>query len=229
MILELISKKHPFAITRYGDGEYFIMKGIQVKKHSQAYKKDHWYWDKDEPGVMGGMMKQTLKAPKGVYFYGLPPQVRWKKYKDEMLNLSGNSIEPRFLTTSMIFRGETFDLFNFTFLAPVLSGASISNPIVFVINHKYRRYEEILRKVVADIFYVPDNGPNYFENDANRIQFMKEISRYCKKHSYSTFLIAAGPMSEIIIYNMWECNSSNQYIDIGRTLSQSLDSFIENI
>ena len=200
MILELLFLNLPFAFSRYRDIEYYLMTGSMVTNgsHDGEYKR---FWDKDWQGYMSRYLINSLEAPKGLYFYALPEDDRWKIYKKEIIHMSNYSIEERFITSHMLFHGDALDLFKKKFLKPALLGVSFGRPLILVINKRYAAKEQVLKDIfMNDIFYVPDDEANFFEIEENLKIFELEIIHFCTLYGVpSTFLLEAGPISEIII------------------------------
>ena len=86
----------PFAVTRYGDGEYDIIKGIQVGRDEQANYRDGWYWESDRVGILGDDLIATLVAPSGLFFYGFSKHDYFKYQTNELKRIGGYTVLPYF-------------------------------------------------------------------------------------------------------------------------------------
>jgi len=65
---------------------------------------------------------------------------------------------------------------------------------------------------------IPDNCIEFYEN--LRDDFRQSIVDYYKDVNNELFIISAGPLSEIIIDILWKINPTNQYIDVGSSISE---------
>lgn len=93
-------------------------------------------------------------------------------------------------------------------------GEKLAQNVILMINHRSKKN---LNKFTwaQDVYFIPDDIVNFFEEKSEQvIEHAKNIAR---AHSNVLFLIAAGPLSEVLIYHMWIANKCNQYF--GKFLS----------
>lgn len=216
MFLHFIQYHIPFAVARYADGEYSIMKGIKVGREEQANFRDGWYWESDRVGILGQDLLTTLVAPSGLYFYGFSKFDYWQYMTNELLRIGEYTILPYFQTSADLFIDSEKEVKE---LIISMEMKTLKRDIVLMVNVRYQDKKEYYLKFVKDVYFLPNGGPLLFEDSVKRNNLFQESFELSQKHSDAVFLIAGGPLSNILIYKMWAWNPSNAYIDMGSSLS----------
>jgi len=57
---------------------------------------------------------------------------------------------------------------------------------------------------------------NWYEK--NKDMLLKTLEIVAKKYNNELFFISAGPLSEILIHNLYKHNPNNSYVDVGSSL-----------
>jgi len=83
---------------------------------------------------------------------------------------------------------------------------------------KIRRLEEVIP--VKDFIPIPGNCVIYWEKNREYIRALLDLKGSTYKNTI--FLFAAGPLSEILIHELWLVNSYNIMLDIGSSLDPIL-------
>ena len=216
MFLYFIQYHIPFAVTRYADGEDFIIKGKKVGKDTQANLRDNWYWEEDRVGRLGNDLRSTLVAPRGLFFYGFPERKNWHYMINELVEIGGNTILPYFQTSANVFIDLKIEMKEFIISMEM---KTLKRDIILMVNVRYQDKKEYYLKFVKDVYFLPDGGPLFFEDQSARENLFQECNLLSRKHSDAVFLISGGPISEPLIYKMWGWNPSNSYLDLGSALS----------
>jgi hypothetical protein len=94
----------------------------------------------------------------------------------------------------------------------------LDKEIYLIVNHSAKK--ENFPFKVAEIFPFPDDCIRYWNEYGD--DYINQLIEYVSHIENKTFFISAGPISEIIIHNLYNINPNNQYIDVG----SSLDEFI---
>ena len=71
---------------------------------------------------------------------------------------------------------------------------------------------------VSAFYPVQDDCVNYWQN--NKQSIIKDMDSIAKSASGELFLISAGPLSEVLIHNLWISNPKNRYIDVGSAIDE---------
>ncbi|ORX75408.1 hypothetical protein K493DRAFT_2209 [Basidiobolus meristosporus CBS 931.73] len=218
MIMELIQCNVPFAFTRWGDGEYFLVSGNSIAPGAQAETVDKWIWREDRIGVLGNTMIESLQNPVGMYFYGLPCPFTWNSALPRYLSL-GRNISTSRMSYSMIWMGENYPKL-YKFFQSIQTGTTtMKQKVVLLINQSGSDRLEELSKWASHVVFVPDNCAEIFEIPSTRCAWISYAQSIARLHTDTLFMISAGPLSEVLIYYMYQARPfSNQYVDFGSSL-----------
>jgi len=67
---------------------------------------------------------------------------------------------------------------------------------------------------------IPGNCVAFWEKERDRMRGRLDLEASTRLGAI--FLVAAGPLSEILIHELWQVNPRNAYLDIGSTLDPIL-------
>lgn len=208
-VLRLIVETDSLALARFADGEASVLKNITVGN------KDGWLYKKDKNLVFRRDLRHSLLCTDKNYLYGLSctccDEVNHKFLLDSVRAPLEN------LTFSNIWVNANFPCFNERFL-PTLKRSGKS---IILCSGSKARVSELERHVqIADFIPIPGNCVVYWEKYREQIRGLLDLK--ATQHRNAVFLIAAGPLSEILIHEMWQANQQNIYLDIGSTLDPLL-------
>ena len=104
-------------------------------------------------------------------------------------------------------------MFNELFLATL---NETKKEIVIITNPKanIKKLKEFIN--VKDFVPIKGNCVQYWEKKKDHLKALLDLKASLNEEII--FLIAAGPLSNILIYEMWRSNRNNIYLDIGSTL-----------
>lgn len=208
-VLRLIVESDSLALARFADGEASVLKNITVGN------KDGWMYKKDKNLVFRRDLRHSLLCNDKNYLYGLSCTCCDKENHEFLLNSVRAPLEN--LTFSNIWVNANFPHFNERFL-PALRASGKS---IILCSGSKARVSELGRHVqVADFIPIPGNCVIYWEKYREQIKGLLDLK--ATLHRNAIFLIAAGPLSEILIHEMWQANQQNIYLDIGSTLDPLL-------
>ena len=117
------------------------------------------------------------------------------------------------LTFSDIWLNANYDLFNEFFL-PTLR--ETKKNIILITNPKATLKDLKQLVDVKELIPIKGNCVTYWEKHRGYLKGLFDLKASLIENSL--FLVAAGPLSNIIIYEMWNINRNNIYLDIGSTL-----------
>lgn len=208
-IFRLIVETKSLALARFADGEASILKNITVGN------KDGWLFKKDKNLVFRRDLRHSLLCTDDNYLYGISCTCCDKENHEFLLESVKTSQEN--LTFSNIWVNANFNIFNERFFS-ILNNAK--KPVVLCSGSKARTTELDRMVKVKDFIPIPGNCVIYWEK--NREKLLGLLDLKASQYNNTIVLFAAGPLSEILIHQMWQVNPNNIYLDIGSTLDPLL-------
>lgn len=208
-VLRLMLESDSLALARFADGEASVLKNITVGN------KDGWLYKRDKNLVFRRDLRRSLLCSDKNYLYGISCTCCDKENHEFLLNSVRAPLEN--LTFSNIWVNANFPRFNERFL-PALKESK--KPIILCSNSKARISELGQYIQIADFIPIPGNCVVYWEKYREQIRGLLDLK--ATQHRNAIFLFAAGPLSEILIHEMWQANQQNIYLDIGSTLDPLL-------
>jgi len=201
--LNKIKKGHPFSLSRFADGEYYVLENIPLTNI------DNWTFVKGS--ILCSHLNDSLKMIKTNFFYGISGlsdcESTCNYYYSKILN-------PHTITYANVFVNQNFhkwrEFLESTVMNCVLISSTMSSSgkigAISVIEH-----------VPIDPFLVNIWDTKYQE-------YFDIMEALGKKYSGTLFLISAGPISCIFIQKLYESNPNNTYVDVG----SSIDMYTKN-
>lgn len=209
---EFIYCQVPFGFMRFGDGEQLLMGGYSLGSDTQAYRRDKWTW-KGGKGRLSKDLEVALGAT-GNFFYGLPCPNGFIEALRISIEKTSPLYDSRYFSYSTMFLGTNLYHFNH-FMNDILEH-KLPQSVILVINHSSKEYHDQLLKFAHEIVYVIDDGPTQYEEHKGLL--LSQMKSLAKSHSNCLFLLAAGPLAKIFVYEMWKTNKCNQYVDVGSAI-----------
>lgn len=211
-LINRIESKEPFCFVRYGDGEAMLMNNQPISKNTQAYYADKWSSNGGETKI-GVKLKEILKINEPEWVFGIPCEccnIQCKKYLLNELLVDENQI-----TYANMFVNSNYSEF--------INWVSYINEEVIIIGNKngLNNLDKFPFKI-KDYYPLEDDCVNFYEN--NYESFTNELLTKFKDVHNTLIFVSGGPLSEIIIHELWLLNKTNRLIDVG----SSLDLFTHN-
>lgn len=208
-VFKLIIESNSFALARFADGEASILKNMTVGN------KDGWLYKKDKNLVFRMDLRRSLLSEDKNYLYGLSCSCCDKANHDYLLGLVRVPLEQ--LTFSNIWVNANYRVFQERFFQVLTDSRK---PVVICSGSK-ARLPELERYIhLNDFIPIPGNCVDYWEKHRDQVKGLMDLK--ASQNTNTIFLFAAGPLSEILIYEMWQVNPYNNYLDIGSTLDPLL-------
>lgn len=205
-----IKNNEHFALSRWGDGELMILenKGIDLTQKGDGEFKY------DPSSTVHMMMRESMinayTYKEKDYYIGVACQCCVGKEKfDYMRNLSGQPEEN--LTWANIFVNSNYKYF-LSDLLPALK----DKKIILVANTKSKP-ENLPFKIEQ---FNPIGTDAWVGNSGLIQKLIMDISKFNVRDYI--YIFAAGPLANIMTYELWKYNKNNTYIDIGSTLDKFL-------
>lgn len=204
--INLIKSDVNFTYARYADGEVQLMRGKGIGSNSQAYMVDRW----SSPEGMNPIGEKLLESLNHIE----------ENYHFAISGKSDNIHDYEFLSERIPNGNLTFAnlWINANYQKMKEFYHSIKKEVYIICNHRARK--ENFPFEVAEIFPFPDDCISYFTKHGD--DYIQQLTNYTSQVENKTFFISAGPVSEILIHEMYKSNPNNQYIDVG----SSIDEFV---
>jgi hypothetical protein len=204
---ELLRSDKNFAYARYADGEVALMKGSSIGAGSQAFHVDGW----EAPQLLtkvGKELLQTLEHAEDNYYYAISSNT--DNIDDHEFLVSRIKL-PSNITFANLWINANYQKMKAFY-------SSFKKESYLICNQKAKK--ESFPFPVLEIFPFPDNCVYYWEEYGE--DYMNQLLQYAREVRNKTFFISCGPVSEIIIHNLYLANPNNQYVDVG----SSIDEFV---
>jgi hypothetical protein len=204
----LIENNTNFTFARYADGEVMLMKGQPVTSGTQASSIDKWQAPNKLTNV-GEQLLNTLSHTEENYFYAISSKTdNLNDYQFLIENIKQS--EDKLTFVNLWINANYSDM---------LKKLCNNKRDVILICNKEAKIDNFPFNVV-DITSFPDDCINYWEN--NDKDFINMITEKYGNLNNQLFFISCGPISEIIIHELYNKNPNNTYIDVG----SSIDEFV---
>lgn len=203
-IISLIESNDSFVFVRYGDGEVILMNGGVIDESTQAFMVDKW--KSNGMTKLGNDLKLSLQNKS--WYYGIPCECCNLSCKNYLLNLL--NLPNEHITYANLWVNSNYNLF--------LKWVSKLDDVVLMVNHNASENLKNFPFIINEFYPIQDDCVSFYEN--NYESFINDIKKISSKHTAKTFLISAGPLSEVIIHHMYNENKNNKYIDVGSSLDE---------
>lgn len=203
--LNKIKLNEHFSLSRWGDGELMILNKEFIDLRDK--KNGEFRYDPNMTEYIGvrEKLKLSFTSNDDEYYIGIacPCCVGYEKY-EKMKKKSKQNEEH--LTWANIFVNANYRYFLNSFVPEMEN-----HDVIMVVNYQ------------ADTSKLPFNVEKTYivGTDAwyNQYYLVEKIKKDYMKSSNKIFLFAAGPLANILTYELWfYMNKNNTYIDIGSTL-----------
>jgi len=211
-LIERIESRKPFCFLRYGDGEAMLMKNRPIPAATQAYSIDKWYSPGGETKV-GNKLREILKTEEPDWLFGIPCECCNLPCKNYLIN------ELKIGKTQITY-ANMFVNSNHPYFLEWLK--TMTEDVVIIANRNGLDNINKFPFKVKEYFPIENDCVNYYE--INSEIFIDSLQDKFANARNTLFFISAGPLSEIIIQELWSLNKTNRLVDVG----SSLDLFIHD-
>ena len=196
--IDKIKKNENFALARYADGEKLVLDRRNVNERETI---DGWRYENNH--IFTNDLLNSTKHREKNYFYGI---------SCSCCDLQGE-----------LYYRKLFDNHNITFSNIFVNSnhenfidfiSTIQREVVLIANKECMKSDypfKIIKKIPIE-----NNCIFWYENNKNMIT--EVLEKIAKNYNNKLFLISAGPLSEIIIDNLFSKNINNTYIDVGSSI-----------
>ena len=200
--ISLIICKIPFSFIRFGDGENFIMKGLNIKA-----KTDKWIWKPENQKFRKSLIDSVNICTNKNNFISIPCN-NWYKSSKSILSFSKCN-STKYMSFATLFINKNFKIFK-NFISHFINIESRWK-IILVAN------SNINTNISWAYKYYPI--PNHI------VEKWEEYSKYTLPkllkealNNNLIFFISAGPAANIIVSQLTKINDKNIYIDFGSSI-----------
>lgn len=209
---KMIEDGKPFTFVRWGDGEIAVALGHPVGEQSLVNQNKEWVFKQGGPTKLGEALRESLKLQGPDNHYGIPCRCCAAQWEHEVMV---NSVVESPLAPNTVFGNAAYFWFQDWIKTLDKKGVKVS----LVVNELAENNLDKYPFHVQNVRFVPGDCINQFEqNDQELISGVKHFAEQFNGHFV---MVAAGPMSEVFITEMWKANPNNIYFDVG----SSLDNF----
>jgi hypothetical protein len=198
-------EKKPTVFARYADGEAGLIKGNRIGPESMVAQVDGW---QAPQGIteLGKDLQDTLTRVDPNYFYAISCQCCDRPTKEFLLSLIKQ--KPENITYANLWINGNYNEFK--------NKISTIKETVYIIGNS----EGEGKKYPFDTKLIPIGNDciNFWKN--NKVSFLKSLLDYFVELEAPLVLVAAGPMSEVIVDFLWSINKTGRYIDVGSALDE---------
>lgn len=201
-----VERREPTTIVRYADGEEGLIQGTGASCDAQCYVEDGWY---AEPGEtrLGRDLARTLHRQDARFFYGIPGR---NDLCDGSRLAARISAAPEQITFANLFGNLNYR----TFLDRL---ARLEEKVVVLASKRgHGRSFAPLR--VHEFVPMEADCVRHWETQA--VDELIRAVGLAQHYERTLFLVAAGPMANVLIDAMFAVNPDNRYLDVGSALDE---------
>jgi len=201
LLLTKVKNRENFAFSKYADGEYKILVNENITNC------DGWTFDKNTNRVEYQKLLESFRYEHDDYYVGIScPCCQPKSHVEWMReNVGSNNV-----TWANIFVNSNYQYFVDNFIPEFNQW----NGKVLLFANKIGVGKELPFKV--DHYY-PLELESWKEPHLSKI--IEESKKLCVESNNQLFLFSAGPLGNILSYELHKYNPSNTYLDIGSTIN----------
>jgi len=205
-ILERFKKGHPFALSKYADGEWNIINETPHWGHV-----DGWYYLPYVDKFYRNKLYESFIFKHPDYIIGISCRCCAGDEVHEQMKKTCNQPDNNLTFANLFVNGNYNDFLNK--LVPLFT-----NYTVYIIANKKAQMKKLPFKVKKH-FMIDEIA---WKNNYNSIE---EIKQYIEKHHIegALFLFASGPLGNMLAHQLFDSFPSNIYLDIGSTLNPQMD------
>ncbi len=200
-----IMSRRSMVMHRFGDGELMLVDGHAVGANTQAGLVDRWQAP-DRRTRLGQMLGHVLDAQGPNVHFGIPCTC---------CNPQGNARMQAAINRSPKFAANLFINGNYQRFMGLLINLA-ERPVALIVNERAMTCGLPFR-AVRDL-RVTDDCVRRFETEGTHI--LASAREFCSTLNATIVLVAAGPLSEVLLHVMWNTNPNNTYVDVGSAIDE---------
>ncbi len=194
-----IEKGENFVFLRYGDGERAIMTGKSVKAQEGWLSPDY-------VGDLGNDLLKTINLNDNKIIYGISCPccdiVAYYWYRSRLKSTN--------ITFSNLLVNHNYKDFIYKF-------EDLKRDAIFIGNYRAEN-KPIANLNILKYYSVSNDCFSFWDNEAPKM--LEQIKKDFGDKNNLLYVVSAGPMSEPIIYDLYQNNPNNCYIDFGSSIDK---------
>jgi len=208
-IMKMIVEADSMAFSRAADGEANILKNNTIGN------KDGWLYKKDKNLVFRADLRKSMLCRDTGFIYGISCTCCDVVNHNYLLKLLKTDCSN--MTFSNMWVNSNFPLFKEHFFKAVKK----SGKDVIICTNKKAKIKKLEAYIpVKDFIPISGNCVTYWEENKDYIRALLDLQGSTREKSI--FLFAVGPLSEILIHELWLINPQHIMIDIGSSIDPIL-------
>lgn len=208
-IMRMIVEADSMAFSRAADGEANILKNNTIGN------KDGWLYKRDRNLIFRADLRRSLQCTDSGFIYGISCTC-CDPVNHEFL-LAQLKTDRGHMTYSNMWVNANFPLFKEYFFKTMKAS---KKDIVICTNKKAKISNLDTFMPIKDFIPIPGNCVIYWEKNRDYIRALLDLKG--STYNKAIFLFAAGPLSEILIHELWLANPQHTMLDIGSSLDPIL-------
>lgn len=198
--------KTPTVFARYADGEAALIRGKPIGPDSMVARIDGWSAPSNILTTLGADLRKTIKRIDQNYFYAISCTCCDRPTRDFLLSIIG-APETQLTFANLWINGNYNNFINKLNM--------IKEKVYLIGNIKG---QDNIYPFEKDYFSIPNDCINFWNN--NKLNIKTSLTNKFKDLNNPLVLVAAGPMSELIVDHLWTINPNGRYIDVGSALDE---------
>ena len=208
-IMRMIQQADSMAFSRAADGEASVLKNATVGN------RDGWLYKKDKNLIFRADLRRAMQCADPGFIYGISCTCCDAVNHDYLLKLL--KTDRSHMTFSNMWVNANYPRFKEHFFKTLKAAG---REIVICTNKKAKIRNLEAYIPVKDFIPIPGNCVTYWEQNRDYIRALLDL--YGSTRENTIFLFAAGPLSEILIYELWQVNPRHILLDIGSSIDPIL-------
>lgn len=201
--LDKIKRNEHFSLSRWGDGELMILEGQSIDLRNVKNGEFRYDSKLNQYKRVRDILKESFTYNSPNYFVGIACPCCVGKEKFLYMKETSKQNEDN-LTWANIFVNSNYKTFLENFFEEFKR-----HEVAMVVNHQAK--PENLTFNISEVYFV---GTDAWYEDYNLIEKIKQDIKI-NSIKDRIYLIAAGPLANLMTYELWKENKNNTYIDIG--------------
>ena len=217
---QMIEAKKSFSFVRWGDGEIAVALGQPVGEQSLVNQNKEWVFKEGGKTKLGDSLRDSLQLQGKDNHYGVPCRCCAAQWEHETVV---NAIHNSPIAPNTVFGNAAYHWFQDWIKTLDEKGITVS----LVANYLGLANKDKYPFRVSKFHPVPSNCIDEFEKDG--VKLIEDVVEFAKTITGHFVMVAAGPMSEVFITEMWKANPNNIYFDVGSSLDVFTKAGVLNI
>lgn len=201
-----IERGEPTALPRYADGEHALMVGGEIPPTATVGIEDGW-WAEAGESRLGRDLLATLDHTEPEWFYAIPGR---NDLADFGFYAERLRCAPEQVTFATLFVNDNYRLFRERLDA-------LDEPVV-VVASKHGAGHALGRLRLREYLPMEHDCVRHWERA--HAEETARAAALAARYERTIFLVAAGPMANVLIHTMFGVNPGNRYLDVGSALDE---------